>query len=87
MRIIYEGTLRKMIPDAGYKIYSQHTNDYHDVVYLGKNDDGRFYTEVPDPNKTPEEVESINDIINNSVYNANDPFRMLIDIANDLINK
>lgn len=46
MRLVDNGVIRKLIPEKGCKIFSQHMNEYYDIVYLGKNDSINNYTEV-----------------------------------------
>lgn len=46
MKLIDNGIVRKLIPSKGCKLYSQKTNDYYAIVYLGKNDSINDYTEV-----------------------------------------
>lgn len=46
MKLIDNGIVRRLIPEKGCKIYSQKTDEYYDIVYLGKNDSINNYTEV-----------------------------------------
>lgn len=48
MKLIDNGIVRKLIPSKGCKLYSQNTNDYYAIIYLGKNDSIDNYTEVLD---------------------------------------
>ena len=48
MRIENEGSLRKLIPDRGYKLYSISTRQTYGMLYLGINDSIDNYREILD---------------------------------------
>lgn len=46
MRIENEGTLKVLVAEEGYKIYSPSANQYYDRLYLGMNDAMENYREI-----------------------------------------
>lgn len=56
MKLVEEGSLRILTPEAGYKLYSVATNDYYDIVYLGSCDNIDNYREIAYEEPVDEEL-------------------------------
>lgn len=68
MKLVDNGIVRRLIPEKGCKIYSQKTNEYYDIVFLGKNDSINNYTEVLEDTLTePISIYLLDDEINNII--------------------
>lgn len=63
MRLEDNGVIRKLYPDEGCRLYSIKTNQYYEVVYLGKFDSVDNYKDVPIEEPEPPTEDEIDEKI------------------------